>query len=172
MKSIFYFYFLRYWNKCLELLPFGFICSLTTILFSAVVLAHHFCSPLLLFLSWLPNNNYVAALFCWKNTDENRPVWGVFIYLFQVLWQSSAKHLCIQIKSGISSAKQRMLCNCHCLLAKEMRRVDHCCRCVHCINVFCFILWFLYFFPVFLFSCIFLHFVDFHPLCPWLGHPE
>lgn len=29
MKSIFYFYFLRYCNKCLELLPFGFICSLT-----------------------------------------------------------------------------------------------------------------------------------------------
>lgn len=66
-----------------------------------------------------------------------------------------------------------MLCNCHCSLAKEMRRVDHCCRCVHCINVFCFILWFLYFFSV-LFSspCIFLHFLDFHPLCPWLGHPE
>lgn len=45
MKNIFY--FLRYWNKCLELLTFGFICSLTIILFSDDVLFQHFCSYLL-----------------------------------------------------------------------------------------------------------------------------
>lgn len=80
MKSIFYFYFLRYWNKCLELLPFGFICSLTMILFSAVLLAHHFCSPVIISLT-ISQQQLRGSFVLLKSIDENRPVWGFFYLL-------------------------------------------------------------------------------------------